>query len=93
MKSSGTSVSADGDTFIFHPGMGADIASNFTAKTDTIDLEHFANIGSDRQLSSQIASNAHGDAVIELGHHDSITLPGVSANTLQAHLHSLVHLI
>ena len=93
VKSSGTSVSADGDTFIFHPGMGADIASNFTAKTDTIDLEHFANIGSDRQLSSQIASNAHGDAVIELGHHDSITLPGVSANTLQAHLHSLVHLI
>ena len=92
-KSPGASVSANGDTFVFHPGMGADIASNFTAKTDTIDLEHFANIGSDRQLTSLIASNAHGDAVIELGHHDSITLPGVSANTLQAHLHSLVHLI
>ncbi len=30
VKSPGTSVSANGDTFIFHPGMGADIASNFT---------------------------------------------------------------
>ncbi len=93
VKSSSTSVSPNGDTFIFHPGMGADVASNFTAKTDTIDLDHFANIGSDRQLTSLIDSNAHGDAVIELGHHDSITLPGASANTLQAHLHSLVHLI
>ena len=93
VKVSGTSVSPDGDTFVFHPGMGADTASNFIAKTDTIELDHFANIESVRQLTSLIATNAHGDAVIELGHHDSITLPGVSANYLQAHLHSLVHLI
>ena len=93
VKSSGTSVSPTGDTFVFHPGMGADIASNFMAKMDTIVLDHFANIGSDRQLTSLIASDAQGDAVIELGHHDSITLPGISANYLQSHLHSLVHLI
>ena len=91
-KSSGTSVSPVGDTFVFHPGMGADTASNFVAKADTIELDHFANIESVRQLTSLIATDGHGDAVIELGHHDSITLPGVSANYLQAHLHSLVHL-
>ena len=91
-KSSGTSVSPVGDTFVFHPGMGTDTASNFIAKGDTIELDHFANIETVRQLTSLIGTNAHGDAVIELGHHDSITLPGVSANYLQAHLHSLVHL-
>ena len=91
-KASGTSVSPDGDTFLFHAGMGAGAATNFNARADTIELDHFANIESVRQLTSLIATNAHGDAVIELGHHDSVTLPGVSANYLQAHLHSLVHL-
>jgi len=30
--------------------------------------------------------------VIELGHGDSIDIPGVTASYLQQHLHSLVHL-
>ena len=90
---SATSVSAVGDTFVFHPGMGAETAINFIPTTDTIQLDHFANFQSIQQLTSLIATDAHGDAVIELGHHDSITLPGVSANYLQSHLHSLVHLI
>ncbi len=91
-KSSGNSVSSVGDTFIFHPGMGTDTARNFAGKADPIELDHFANIELIRQLTSLIATGGHGDAVIELGHHDSITLPGVSTNYLQAHLHSLVHL-
>ena len=45
-----------------------------------------------QQLASLITTDAQGDAVIGLHPHDSITLPGVSANYLQAHLHSLVHL-
>jgi hypothetical protein len=38
-----------------------------------------------------ITTDAHGDAVIELAHTDSIR-PRVTANYLQAHLQSLVHL-
>jgi len=91
-KSSGASVSADNDTFVFHPGIGAETATNFNPKADSIELDHFANIESVQQLASLITTDAEGDAVIALGHHDSITLPGVSANYLQAHLHSLVHL-
>ena len=91
-KSSGASVSPGNDAFVFHPGMGAETTTNFNAKADTIELDHFANIESVQQLASHITTDVQGDAVIALGHHDSITLPGMSANYLQAHLSSLVHL-
>ena len=38
-----------------------------------------------QQLESLITADAHGDAVIALGHNDSITLAGVTA----AQLHQL----
>ena len=91
-KSSGASVSPDNDTFVFHPGIGAETVTNFHPKADTIELDHFANVESVQQLASQITTDVQGDALIALGHHDSITLPGMSANYLQAHLSSLVHL-
>ena len=80
------------DTFIFHPGMGAETAANFNPQIDTIELDNFNNIHSVQQLALLITNDAQGGAVIELGHNDSITLPGVTAAQLQAHLHSLVHL-
>jgi hypothetical protein len=81
------------DNFIFHPGIGADTIVNFNASgSDTIELDNFANIKNVQQLASLITTDAHGNAVIELGHDDSITLPGVTANYLHTHLHSLVHL-
>ena len=79
-------------TFVFHPGTGAETTANFNPQADTIELDNFNNIHSVHQLAALITTDAQGDAVIGLGHHDSITLPGVSANYLQAHLHSLVHL-
>jgi hypothetical protein len=80
------------DNFIFAPGIGADTIANFNPLADTIELEHFANLQNVRQLAALVTPDAHGDAVIELGHNDSITLPGVTQSYLQAHLQSLVHL-
>jgi hypothetical protein len=80
------------DNFIFAPGIGADTIANFNPLADTIELEHFANLQNVQQLAALVTPDAHGDAVIELGHHDSITLPGVTQSYLQAHLQSLVHL-
>ena len=91
-KPVGAIVSPDSDTFVFHSDMGAETISNFNPEADTIELDNFNNIHSVHQLAALITTDAQGDAVIGLGHHDSITLPGVSANYLQAHLHSLVHL-
>ena len=80
------------DNFVFQPGVGADTIINFNPQADTIELGHFANLQSVQQLASLITTDAHGDAVIELGHHDSVTIPGVTTSYLQAHLQSLVHL-
>ena len=80
------------DNFVFTPGIGADTIVNFNPAQDTIELDNFANIQNLQQLAPMITSDGHGDAVIELGHNDSITIPGMSASYLQSHLQSLVHL-
>jgi Nidogen-like len=71
------------DNFVFHPGIGLDTIVNFDPQHDTIELDHFTNIQSMQQLESLITADAHGDAVIALGHHDSITVAGVTAAQLQ----------
>ena len=65
-KPSGASVSPDNDTFVFRPGMGAETADNFNAKTDTIELDNFNNIHSVHQLAALITTDTQGDAVIGL---------------------------
>jgi hypothetical protein len=83
------------DTFVFNgadPGVGADTIANFNAHADHIDLEHFANIQNYQELAEAITADTHGNAVIELGHGDSVTVAGLSENALKANLHSLVHL-
>jgi len=80
------------DTFVFQPGVGADTIVNFNAQNDTIDLHNFSDIHSVQQLEAAITTDTHGDAVIALGHGDSVTIPGVTASYLQAHLQSLIHL-
>lgn len=80
------SVSVGGpgnDNFVFHPGIGADTIVNFDPTHDTIELDHFANAQTVQQLESLITSDVHGDAVIALGHNDSITIANVSAAHLQ----------
>ncbi len=80
------------DNFVFQPGIGADTIVNFNPQSDTIELNGFSNIQSMQQLASLISNDAHGDAVIDLGHNDSITLPGMSPTELHAMLQSAVHL-
>ncbi len=80
------------DNFVFAPGIGADTIANFNSQHDTIELDGFANAQTVQELQSLITSDVHGNAVIDLGHNDSITLPGMSPAQLQAVLQSTVHL-
>jgi hypothetical protein len=80
------------DTFVFHPGEGAQTVNNFNPQNETIELDHFANIHNVQELAAAIAPDVHGNAVIELGHGDSIAVTGVSATFLQQNLQSLAHL-
>ena len=72
------SVSVGGpgnDNFVFAPGIGADTITNFNPQQDTIELDHFANAQTVQELQALVTTDVHGDAVINLGHNDSITLP------------------
>jgi hypothetical protein len=80
------------DNFLFQPGIGADTIVNFNPQHDTIELDHFTNIQNLQELAAVITPDAHGNAMLELGHGDGIAIPGVSATFLQQNLQSLVHL-
>jgi hypothetical protein len=79
---------------VFTPGIGADTVANFNLQQDTIELDHFADVQTIQELQSLVTTDARGDAVIDLGHNDSITLQGVSTPQLQNAIqegHVLLH--
>ncbi len=84
------------DNFIFSTNthFGAETIANFNTAADTIELDGYNTITHD-DLVAAITSNgvdaSHGDAVITLGHGDSITVANVTASYLQQHL-NLIHL-
>ncbi len=82
------------DHFVFAPGIGSDTITNFKPQQDTIELDHFANEQNVQELQSLVTTDVHGDAFINLGHSDSITLPGVTAAQMQQVIqagHVLLH--
>ena len=76
------------DNFVFAPGIGADTITNFNVQQDTLSLDHFANVQTVQELQALISTDAHGDAVINLGHNDSVTLAGVTDTQLQQVIHA-----
>ena len=82
------------DNFVFAPGIGADTVTNFNPQQDTIELDHFAKVQTVQELQALVTTDAHGDAVINLGHNDSVTLSGVTDTQLQHMIqagHVLLH--
>jgi hypothetical protein len=71
------------DNFVFTPGIGADTIVNFNTQQDTIEFDHFADVQTVQELQSLVTTDAHGDAVIDLGHNDSVTLQGVTTQQFQ----------
>jgi hypothetical protein len=82
------------DNFVFTPGVGADTITNFNPQQDTVELDHFANAQTVQQLQSLITTDLHGDAVIDLGNHDSVTFANTTSVQLQQAIqagHVLLH--
>lgn len=73
------------DTFIFQTGFNHDTITDFHATGtghDVIDLSDVASITSFSDLIDNHVHTSHGNAVIDAGHGDTITLTGVSVNSL-----------
>lgn len=47
-----------------------------------MELDHFGNVQTVQELQALISTDVHGDAVINLGHNDGVTLPGTAADQL-----------
>ena len=75
----------------FRIGRGDEVYAidNFDPNHDSIELDHFANAQTFQQLSSLVTSDAHNNAVIDLGHSDTVTLNGLNPQQLQAVLGKL----
>ena len=84
------------DNFVFNVDqhLGASIISNFNTVADSIELDGYNSINN-ANIAAAITSNGadalHGDAVINLGHGDSVTVVGVTESYMQQHL-NLIHL-
>jgi hypothetical protein len=81
-----------GSNFAFQPGMGAQTIGHFDPLHDTIELDHFANAQTVGQLTSLIIADSQRNAVIALGHDNSVTVAGMTPQQLQAVLSNVVHL-
>ena len=81
---------------MFHPGIGADTIVNATS-ADTIELDGFSSVTGNKQLAWLFAeaqagvsqslfqtADAGHDTLINLGHHDVITLANISLSALHA---------
>jgi hypothetical protein len=71
------------DTFVFQPGMGGETIANFNPQQDTLSFDHFTAAQTAQELQSLIMTDTQGEAVINLGHNDSVTLTGVTPAQLQ----------
>jgi hypothetical protein len=66
----------------------------YNPQQETIELDHFAGAQTVQELQSLISTELHGDAVINLGHNDSITLAAVTVPEIQQLIqagHVLLH--
>ena len=87
---------ASNDTFVFRPGVGADVIAN-AGNAETIELDGFSSVTNNAQLAALLndaqtgqsqalfqSTNGGHDTVIDLGNHDSITLMNVHISELHA---------
>ncbi|MCG5243831.1 hypothetical protein MCW82_29075 [Azospirillum doebereinerae] len=75
------------DVFIFSGGGGQDVVLDFKAGEDVLQIARNINglkVTDAADLAARV-TDQHGDAVIDLGNGDSITLKGVSADDVHHH--------
>jgi len=80
------------DTFVFGSGGGRDVVMDFH-QGDILQIQqniNGLNVSTAADLASHISSDGHGNAVLDLGNGDSVTLIGIKPETLSHDLNSYV---
>ncbi len=81
---------AGGDVFTLPRGIGGQIViGDFTPGQDRIEVARGVNglvLHTPQDMAARVSSNAHGDAVLDLGGGTTVTLLHISAQRAEAHL-------
>jgi Ca2+-binding RTX toxin-like protein len=80
------------DTFVFGSGGGRDVVMDFH-QGDVLQIQqniNGLNVSSAADLASRIGHDGHGNAVIDLGNGDNVTLIGIKPEELHHDLNSFI---
>jgi Ca2+-binding RTX toxin-like protein len=72
------------DSFVFNPGFGKDVITDFSLDHDTLNFSH--TVFTNAQQAIAHTHDVNGNAVITMDAADSVTLLGVTTAQLTAHL-------
>jgi len=75
------------DTFVFNGHGGNDTIVDFTPGEDLIQVRYHvngSNIGNAADLAFRTHNDTYGNAVVDLGNHETVTLIGVAASEVQS---------
>jgi hypothetical protein len=73
-----------GDRFVFAQPIGRDVIYDFDPGSDQIDLIGFGNMNSFADVQASLTQDGNGNAVIMITNGETITLTGISAQSLSA---------
>lgn len=82
-----------GDVFSFRSGDGTDVIQDFVTGTDIIRIASNINglsVSSATDFLTRISSDASGNAVIDLGGGNQVTVVGLTATNLQTNISSII---
>jgi hypothetical protein len=85
-------LGGDNDNFIFHSNANVGNMPDVKPQHE-FDVESSASVHSLHQFAPPDAIHALRNAVLDIDHAHAIAPPGVTANELQAHLQSFMHLL
>ena len=85
-----------GDQFVFRTNSGVDVIYDFVAGTDTITVASGINglsVAEPGDLAGRISSDAQGNAVIDFGNGNVVTIDGLNANDLLGDISSYISVV
>jgi hypothetical protein len=86
---------AGNDIFAFRTDSGVDVITDFSAG-DAIHIDHNINglsLTSPGDLSDRIANDASGNAVLDLGNGNTVTIVGLSADQIRIDIGAYIHIV
>jgi len=84
------------DVFVLQDNSGSDVINGFVQGTDLLQIQQNINglsISSPADLLTRVSSDANGNAVIDLGNGNQVTLVGITAAEVSGDIDNMIDII